>query len=71
MSGIKAGICLHLKSTDNQERHLWVVLTDPDGDPPRVAIVNLTTPKSGIQEDETVVLEVGDHSFVKHKTIVN
>lgn len=62
---INAGACLHL-STDSR-RHLWVVLTEPEGDPLRVALVNLTSHKPGI--DETVILE-GGHSYIKHKTVV-
>ncbi len=69
MSAVKAGVCLHLKSGDNLSTHLWVVLTDPQGDPPQVALVNLTKHKA--HSDETVVLSPGDHPFVKQKTIVN
>jgi queuine/archaeosine tRNA-ribosyltransferase len=69
MSTVKAGVCVHLKSGDNLLTHLWVVLTDPQGDPPRVVLVNLTKHKP--QSDETVVLNAGDHPFIKQKTVVN
>jgi hypothetical protein len=70
MSGITAGVCLHLRSASSQSSHLWIVLSDPDNsEPPEVAMVNLTSHKEGL--DETVVLEVGDHPFVRRKTIVN
>src|SRR5947208_3401343 len=69
MSVVKAGICVHLKSADNLLSHLWVVLTDPLGDPSQVALVNLTKQKS--HSDNTVVLNAGDHPFIKQATIVN
>lgn len=69
MSVVKAGVCVHLRSADNLLSHLWVVLTDPQGDPPQVALVNLTKHKPDL--DQTVVLNVGDHPFIKQKTIVN
>jgi hypothetical protein len=69
MSSLKAGTCVHLKSADNLLTHLWVVLTDPRGDPPEVALVNLTKQKS--TSDTTVVLDVGDHPFIRQKTVVN
>ena len=47
--------------------HLWVVLTDPD-DNDEVAMVNLTTRRIG--SDDTVILDFGDHPFVKHPTVV-
>ena len=45
--------------------HLWVVITAPD---PRCIIVNLTTLR--LNRDQTVVLQAGDHPFVKHQTAV-
>jgi hypothetical protein len=68
MKWVEAGLCVNLKSV-NQTRHLWVVLTEPYGEPPRVALANLTSHKDGI--DETVVLEAGEHSFIRRKTVVN
>jgi len=67
MGVVKAGICVHLKSVD-QSKHLHIVLTDPNGQPPTVAIVSLRTHRKEL--DETVVLGPSDHPFVKRKTIV-
>lgn len=53
----------------HQREHLWIVVTDPIGDPPTVIIVNLTTARLG--SDRTVVLHTGDHPFIKHETVVN
>ena len=44
--------------------HLWVVVSDPDQDPDRVLIVNLTTVRSNC--DPACILDAGDHPFVKH-----
>ena len=51
------------------DRHLWIVISDPAVDPNRVLFVNLTTydPK----EDQTVVLDVGDHPFIRQRTSVS
>lgn len=68
MTQVKAGFCFNHKSA-NQSRHLWIALTEPEGDPLAVAVINLTSHKDGI--DETVVLDAGEHAFIKHKTVVN
>jgi len=49
--------------------HLWIILTEPEGNPPQVVIVNLTTLKPDT-EDRTVILNVGDHPFIAHETVV-
>ncbi len=69
MKWVRAGFCFNHRSANNQSRHLWIVLTEPEGDPLVVGIVNITSHKEGI--DETVVLAVGEHAFIKHKTVVN
>ncbi len=48
--------------------HLWIVVTDPAGEPAQVVIVNLTTVRKG--SDRTVVLGPGDHPFVVRDTCV-
>jgi|ERR1019366_1845646 hypothetical protein len=47
--------------------HLWVVITIPDGTGV-VLIVNFTSHRPSC--DESCVVEVGEHPFVKHKTVV-
>ena len=49
--------------------HLYVVVTAPYGDPPRVVIVNLTSKQS--HSDTTVVLLSSDHPFIDRETVVN
>ena len=45
--------------------HLWVIVTEPD---PLCIIVSLTTLR--FSRDQTVVLNVGDHPFIRHETAV-
>lgn len=45
--------------------HLWVVVSDPNLDPLRVVIINMTTDR-GI--DRSCILNPGDHPFVAHST---
>jgi len=49
-------------------KHLFIVLTAPDGEPPKVVMVNVTTRRP--HSDCTVVLTCGDHAFIKHESVV-
>ena len=49
-------------------KHLFIVLTNPEGEPPIVVMVNITTRKP--TSDSTVVLTQGDHPFVHHESII-
>ncbi len=68
MTDIYPGKCLVWPHREGAQPHLWIVLTEPTGDPAQVVVVNLTTriPTS----DATVVLNVGDHKFIKRETVV-
>ncbi len=68
MGDVYAGTTIELPKTSGAAPHLWVVLTDPDGDPPQVVIANLTTRKA--DSDDTVVLNAADHGYIKHETVV-
>ena len=57
-----------MRKHDGEIAHRWIVLTEPDGDPPQVVVVNLTSRSP--DSDTTVVLNVGDHPFVKRETVV-
>lgn len=66
---LRAGSCIFLEKPDKESiSHLWLLLTDPAGNPPEVVIVNLTTYREGV--DTTVLLSDKDHSFITHPTIV-
>jgi len=47
--------------------HLWLVITSPGADR-QLAIVNVTTKRLG--SDETCVLQIGDHPFIRHDSVV-
>jgi hypothetical protein len=66
---IYPGTCILLPKPSGDIRHLWIVLTEPDGDPPQVVIVNLT--KNKPRADTTCILMPSDHDFVKVETVVH
>ena len=66
---LKIGDGIFLEKPDRYSiSHLWLVITEPFGDPPKVIIVNLTTQRDG--SDTTVVLGAGDHPYVTHPSVV-
>ena len=67
-SEIYPGTCILLPKPGSKEKHLWIVLTEPDEEL-NVVIVNLTTRRSG--SDTTVILNQGDHPFIRHPTVVH
>ena len=46
-----------------------MVVAELAGPPEQVVVVSLTTKRSG--SDETVILTLGDHPFIKHDTAIN
>ncbi len=48
--------------------HLWIVITEPTGNPPVVIIVNITTLQQGAEQ--TVILQRVDHPFIRHESVV-
>jgi hypothetical protein len=48
--------------------HLWIVVTEPSGAPPEVAIVSISSDKPG--KDGTVKLGPGDHPFIRKPSVV-
>jgi hypothetical protein len=69
MDLVCAGRCFFLAETPQDQRHLWIVLTNPDGNPPEVVAVMLRTAKH--YTDPTVVLQVGDHPFISRPSSVH
>lgn len=65
---IRPGMCFHLTAKGSESSHLYVVLTEPAGNPPRVAIANMT---STYVADKTVILEIGDHPFITKTSYIN
>ena len=52
------------------DSHLWVVLSDPAQNADKILIVNVTTHK-GMNVDESCILEIGDHPWIKKKSYVH
>jgi hypothetical protein len=52
-----------------EKPHLWLVLTDPRGQPPFVYAVMVRTRTRFT--DDTLVLLPGDHPFIKHESSVH
>jgi hypothetical protein len=55
------------RSTPSETQHLWIVLTDPNSEN-QVLIVNITSFKSW--QDQTVMLNQGEHSFITQRSCV-
>jgi len=63
---LKSGDTALLPKNASAVEHLWVVLTDGDANNKAIA-VNITTQQA--HSETTVVLDKGDHSFVKHPSV--
>jgi hypothetical protein len=50
------------------EKHLWVVVSDPDAFPGAVLIANLTT--HTCDQEDVCLLDAGEHPYIRHKTCV-
>jgi len=68
MGGCKVGDTIKFENFSGGYEHLWIVITPPHGDPPQVIIVNVTSLKAN--SDRTIILDVGDHPFIKHPTVI-
>lgn len=68
MHVIQAGRSLLFTERPGALPHLWFILTDPDGDPPEVVAVMVTTRRP--HTDDTVILNPGDHPFIRHESCV-
>ena len=64
---IEPGLCYLPPVGPREKKHLHVVLTYPN-DEDQVLVVSLTSLKS--KSDTTVVLQAGDHPFIRHDTVV-
>jgi hypothetical protein len=53
----------------DSDRHLWVVLSDPEKDPENVLLVNMTTWNA--TKERACILHTGDHPWITHETCIN
>ncbi len=68
MEIVGSGSAFLLRDPNRTKFHLWFVLTDPEGVDGLMVAVMVCTMK--VFADETVVLEPGDHPFIKHQSCV-
>jgi len=65
---LNCGDTFLIDDEEGYERHLWIVITPPTEDEDEVVIVSITTLR---QYSETLVkLHQGDHSFIKHESVI-
>src|SRR5262249_45097975 len=50
------------------DRHLRVIISDPEIDPNRVLFVTMTS--FDVTKEDVCLLDIGDHPFVQHKTCI-
>lgn len=55
---------------DPDRKHLFIVLTEPLGEPPEVLLVSLSSVTDGSPCDASCLIEVGEHQFVLHQSFV-
>jgi hypothetical protein len=65
---LKPGDTFIAPLTSKAIEHLWIILTNADAEGKAVA-VNITTRHS--LSETTVILNAGDHPFVKHPSVIN
>lgn len=49
--------------------HLFVIISDPEQDPHRIATVNFTTWRA--DKDQSCVVDIGEHSFLTHRSCIH
>lgn len=59
-----------LDKNEIKKRHLRIVLTDPNVDGV-VATVSVTSLKKEKKQDVRIVLNCGDHPFIKHESVLS
>lgn len=64
---IKRGDAVLMPKYADATPHMWIVLTAPDANND-VVIVNVTSLKN--HADQTTILKVGDHPYIKHDSVV-
>jgi hypothetical protein len=69
MNVIGAGRTFLFAPNPHDKLHLWLVITDPDGQTDQVVAVMVCTAKT--YTDSTVILSTGDHPFITHESSVH
>ena len=61
-------LLMPIRPLSKPRAHLWILVTEPTVDS-KCVIVNVTTLQAN-SPDRTVILDTGDHSFIKHRSVV-
>lgn len=72
---IYSGTTILMPHQMNGIKHLWVVLTDPEGSPESILAVNITSRGINISseyewDDPTVILDREEHPFITHESLL-
>ena len=67
---LAAGHTFLLRKATHLFNHLWIILLDPEVSG-RTLMVNLTSRKPQLNQDLTVILQVGEHPYLTQESIVN
>ncbi len=65
----RAGETLVLPSPNFETPHLWILVTDPVGEPPQTIIGAVSTKR--FYKDSTVVLSPGDRPWVRYASVIS
>lgn len=67
----RAAVLIPSGSIDRPDlRHLFVLLCDPFGEPPKCLLVSLSTVRPNSYHDSACLLYAGDHPFVKQTSYI-
>lgn len=69
-SRLQRGDTIHAAGTQDSRLHIWVVCSDCDASARDVVVVSITTMHDDQRQDTTCVLDVGDHEFIRHTSVV-
>jgi hypothetical protein len=65
---LSCGDTFLIPKRSDQIEHLWIVITEPDGDGKAIC-VNVTTKQE--YSDTTLILRRGDHPFIRHDSVAH
>ena len=68
MASIHASSTYLLYNPEHKKLHLWIALTDPEGDSEMFVAVMVVSKQRFT--DPTVILDSGDHPFIKHPSSI-
>jgi hypothetical protein len=58
-------------SNNPNQKHLFILLTDPQGVDGKLLLVGVSTLRAGLPHDPTCTLYPGDHPFIRNDSYIN